>query len=201
MVPKLLLIFILNILCTIAAPLVDAKDIWSRNIFAPVIKTACSSDGKCWGWLLKSETYNGTVIVPEQDSDALRLESRRQIANPLSEFMLRSWKDSVPEAGREIRAPINKQTRITKKDVFVSRDWGAGGMPFSVLYMNPRSNHAVTATSTSQRQESGMTTETSFLEHPNSRIAPRNGQSAQPRRQYWTIPQLFISYGWGPFGK
>lgn len=185
-----------------AAPLVDAKDIWSRNIFASVIKRACSSDEKCWGWLPKSETYDGTVIVPEQNSDDARLESRHQITNPLSELMLKSWKDSVSEAGREIRAPINKQTRITKKDVFVSRGWGAGGMPFSVLYMNPRSNHAVTATSTSQRQESSMTTETSFLEHPNSRIAARNGQStAQPRRQYWTIPQLFISYGWGPFGK
>lgn len=41
-------------------------------------------------------------------------------------------------------------TKITKKDVFVSRSWGAGGMPFSVLYMNPhgpRSNHAVVSTS------------------------------------------------------
>ncbi|CAL1674953.1 unnamed protein product [Lasius platythorax] len=193
-----------------AAPLLDAKDIWSRNVFAPVIKAACSSDGQCWGWLPKSETYDGTVIVPEQgDSDTSRLQSRRQIANPVSEFMLRSWKNSVSEeTGREVRAPlpINKQipTRITKKDVFMSRGWGAGGMPFSVLYMNPRSNHVVTATSTSQRQESGMTTESStpFVEHPNSRIAPRNGQSTvQPRRQYWTIPQLFISYGWGPFGK
>lgn len=81
-----------------------------------------------------------------------RLQSRRQIANPVSEFMLRSWKNSVSEeTGREVRAPlpINKQipTRITKKDVFMSRGWGAGGMPFSVLYMNPRSNHVVTATS------------------------------------------------------
>ncbi|XP_029177462.1 uncharacterized protein LOC114945396 [Nylanderia fulva] len=203
MVSRFILIFILNISCTMAAPLVEAKDIWSRNIFASVIKTACSSDGKCWGWIPKSETYDGIVIVPEQvDSDASRLQSRRQIANPVSELVLKSWKDSMSEAGREIRAPINKQTKITKKDVFMSRGWGAGGMPFSVLYMNPRSNHAVTATSTSQRQESGMTTETSFVEHPNSRIAPRNGQStAQPRRQYWTIPQLFISYGWGPFGK
>lgn len=192
-----------------AAPLLDAKDIWSRNVFVPVIK-ACSSDGQCWGWLPKSETYDNTnIIVPEQDSDTSRLQSRRQIANPVSEIMLGSWKDSMSEkAGREIRAllPVNKQIpiRTTKKDVFMSRGWGAGGMPFSVLYMNPRSNHAVTATSPSQRQETGATTESStpFIEHPNSRIAPRNNQSTvQPRRQYWTIPQLFISYGWAPFGK
>ncbi|XP_050459748.1 uncharacterized protein LOC126855814 isoform X1 [Cataglyphis hispanica] len=212
-VSRLLLIFILNILCTMtgyAAPLLDAKNTWNQKVFAPIIKAACSSDGQCWGWLPKSGTYDNNVIVSEQDSDiSSRLQSRRQVTNPVSEIMLRSWKGSMSEEiGREVRAPlpiINKQipTKIMKKDVFMSRGWGAGGMPFSVLYMNPRSNHAVT-TSASQRQESGMTTEssTTFVEHPNSRIAPRNGQSTvQPRRQYWTIPQLFISYGWGPFGK
>lgn len=55
-----------------AAPLLDAKDIWGQNVFAPVIKTACSSDGQCWGWLPKSETYDSTVIVSEQDSDISR---------------------------------------------------------------------------------------------------------------------------------
>lgn len=56
----------------------------------------------------------------------------------------------------------------------------------------------------SQRQESSATTEssTSFAVQHNSRIGSRNGQpTVQPRKQYWTIPQLFISYGWGPFGK
>lgn len=41
----------------------------------------------------------------------------------------------------EIRpaAPVIRQitSRPVKKDVFLSRSWGAGGMPFSVLYMNP----------------------------------------------------------------
>ncbi|XP_072755813.1 uncharacterized protein [Anoplolepis gracilipes] len=211
-ISRLLLIFILNILCIMtgyAAPLLDAKDIWSQNVFASVIKAACSSDGQCWRWLPKSETYDGTVILPEQNSDSSRLQFRREITNPVSKMMVKSWKDNMSEEmGREIRAalPINKQipTKIVKKDVFMSRGWGAGGMPFSVLYMNPRSNHAVATTLMSQRQESGMTTESStpFAEHPNSRIVPRNSQSTvQPRRQYWTIPQLFISYGWGPFGK
>jgi len=64
----------------------------------------------------------------------------------------------IEDTGRGIRPPlpINKQipTRIMKKDAFVPRSWGAGGMPFSVLYMNPhgpRSNH-VTATSSSKYQ-------------------------------------------------
>ena len=81
-----------------------------------------------------------------------RLQSRRHVASPVSEFMLRSWKDNtLEEPGREIRASLstNKQMpiKITKKDVFVSRNWGAGGMPFSVLYMNSRSNHAVATSS------------------------------------------------------
>lgn len=59
-------------------------------------------------------------------------------------------------------------------------------------------------TTVSQRQESGMTTESPmlFIEHPNSRIAPRNGQpTVQPRRQYWTIPHLFTSHAWRALGK
>ena len=45
----------------------------------------------------------------------------------------------------------------------------------------------------------------------NYRIEQRNGgasnqqqqqqQQQQPRRHYSIIPQLFISYGWGPSGK
>ncbi|XP_011685460.1 PREDICTED: uncharacterized protein LOC105448513 [Wasmannia auropunctata] len=211
-VSRLLLVLILNTLWTMtgyAAPLYT-KDTWSRNIFAPAIKTACSPDGQCWGqWLPISETYDGNII-PKKDSDTSRLQPRRRVANPASEFTLRAWKDStLGEPGREIRAslPTNKQMpiKLTKKDVFGSRSWGAGGMPFSVLYMHgPRSNHVVATTMTSQRQESSATTEssTSFVEHPNSRINSRNGQSTvQPRKQYWTIPQLFISYGWGSFGK
>lgn len=32
--------------------------------------------------------------------------------------------------------------RLAKKDVFMSRGWGAGGMPFSVLYLNPHNARA-----------------------------------------------------------
>lgn len=217
MLSKLSLVLVLNTLWIIpgyAAPVLDTKNNWNQNAFTPVIKTACSSDGQCWDWLPMSEANpDGTVIIPEKNSDISRLQSRRQIAKPTSEFALRSWKESMlEEAGRGIRPPlpINKQIpiRITKKDVFVSRGWGAGGMPFSVLYMNPhgpRANHVATASSSTafRRQESGTTTEspTPSVGHL-SRANPRYGQpTAQPRKQYWTIPQLFISYGWGPFGK
>ena len=73
-VSKLLRVLILNILwamASYAAPLLETKDIWSQNIFAPVIKAACSSDGQCWEWLPILETYNGNVILKE-NSDISR---------------------------------------------------------------------------------------------------------------------------------
>ncbi|XP_039303647.1 uncharacterized protein LOC120357450 [Solenopsis invicta] len=152
-ISRLLLMLIPNALWVItsyAAPLLDTKDTWSRDVFPPVIKTC--SDGQCWELLPISETYGN--IVPKKDGDISRLQSQHYIADPVSEFTLKSWRDhTLEEPGREIRAslPTNKQMpiKITKKDVFVSRSWRAGGMPFSVLYMNPhtsRSNHAVATT-------------------------------------------------------
>ena len=72
-VSKLLRVLILNILwaMTSAAPLLDTKDIWRQNVFAPVIKAACSSDGQCWEWLPILETYDGNVILKE-NSDISR---------------------------------------------------------------------------------------------------------------------------------
>lgn len=64
---------------------------------------------------------------------------------------LSSWRGTerfYETTGTEIRpaAPVVRQisNKPVKKDVFMSRSWGAGGMPFSVLYMNPhgtRPNH------------------------------------------------------------
>ncbi|XP_012526741.1 uncharacterized protein LOC105831278 [Monomorium pharaonis] len=208
---KLLLMLIPNALWAMtvyAAPLLDMRDTWSRDVFTPIIKAVCSSDGQCWELLPMSQTYDGNVILKE-DGDTSRLQSQRHITGPVSEFVLRSWRDdTLKKPGREIRASssTNKQmpTKIMKKDVFVSRSWGAGGMPFSVLYMNPHSSRSNHATLTFHRQDSSTTTEssTSFAKHPNSRVGSRSGQTTvQPRKQYWTIPQLFISYGWGSFGK
>lgn len=72
-VSRLLLVVILNTLWTMigyAAPLLDTKDIFNRNVFAPVIKAACSSDGQCWGWLPIEETYD--IIIPKEDNDISR---------------------------------------------------------------------------------------------------------------------------------
>ncbi|KAJ8896193.1 hypothetical protein PR048_001536 [Dryococelus australis] len=90
-----------------------------------------------------------------------------------------------------------------KKNVFTSWGWGAGGMPFSVLYLNRKSRvhyppKAGQPLSETMPQPLAMT-----AEHPQDinyqMVSPRN--TLGTRRHYSIIPQLFVSYGWGPIGK
>lgn len=72
-ISKLLLTLLLNVLWTMigyAAPLLDGRDTLNQNIFAPVVKAACSPDGQCWGWLPISEKYD--IVISEQESDISR---------------------------------------------------------------------------------------------------------------------------------
>lgn len=80
---------------------------------------------------------------------------------------------------------IRYERKETKKDVFLSRGWGAGGMPFSVLYMNP---------TYSSKQSNGHDS-TQITIHNMTRGKSKNGNNRS------TIPHLFVSYGWGPLGK
>lgn len=96
-----------------------------------------------------------------------------------------------------------------KKNIFLSRGWGAGGMPFNVLYMKPasrstvvRAEQMVTPASltgfptTSQHQQINIQNALSHAPKTGNR---RGGRKI--RRQYSVIPQLFVSYGWGQLGK
>ncbi|XP_032681947.1 uncharacterized protein LOC116849163 isoform X2 [Odontomachus brunneus] len=207
-VSSLLSVLMLNILWTAigyAAPLLNERDL--RDVSTPVTK--CFPNEQCWEWLSTLGTRGDTVLVTDgEDSDISKLQSRRQIMSPASEFALKSWPDitSVTK-GQVIRssASTNKQipVRITKKEMSGSRSWGAGGMPFSVLYMNPHHSRPNTATakSTTQRTEPTATVRSSSsppIERPNQR---KRQPTVQPRRQFLTIPQLFISYGWDAYGK
>lgn len=63
---------------------------------------------------------------------------RREASNLDPNAIIETWDDN---------SLTTKQigNRLSKKDAVMSRSWGAGGMPFSVLYMNPhgpRGNHA-----------------------------------------------------------
>lgn len=86
-----------------------------------------------------------------------------------------------------------------KKDVFLSRGWGAGGMPFSVLYMNPIYSSKQPKVMESYRTDNitRMNPETSQLRTLiTTQSKYKNGGSSRS-----VIPQLFVSYGWGPIGK
>lgn len=88
-----------------------------------------------------------------------------------------------------------------KKDVFMSRGWGAGGMPFSVLYMHPQQQHSpqVTQRPIASPQALALTGQEEDADY--RQMALRNSHSPASRRHYSIIPQLFVSYGWGPIGK
>lgn len=133
-----------------------------------------------------------------------------------------------------------------KKDVFMSRGWGASGMPFSMLYLNhfAKAQKAYAQNQQQQMQKlreqeaagAGANRELRAVEEEleQPRTLPygsrytdalMNGQAKEigqsggyketdeysdstvylpskpssPRRQY-NVPQLFVSYGWGPMG-
>ena len=124
----------------------------------------------------------------------------------------------------EFREPLLK-----KKDV-LTRSWGAGGMPFSVLYMNPKPPKSLRSPIVAEPLRSPPSHSISsaafvqpFSEHTfanqvhdeeETDVQRGGGIQAEAltgtggvvgplptRRQYSIIPQLFVSYGWGPLGK
>uniref|UniRef100_A0A1B6D207 Peptidase S1 domain-containing protein n=1 Tax=Clastoptera arizonana TaxID=38151 RepID=A0A1B6D207_9HEMI len=100
--------------------------------------------------------------------------------------------------------------RPMKKDIFVSRSWSAGGMPFSVLYMKPK-HPKNTRSPVAQPLQAGNDYEDKLKYEQYQPVraqtqALTREQSGEvnllpSRRQYSIIPQLFVSYGWGPLGK
>jgi hypothetical protein len=120
---------------------------------------------------------------------------------------------SEDNVGNELE-PIQE----VKKNIFTSRGWGAGGMPYNILYMHPQqhvkppSRHEVAAAQQLVAPLNGPTASQQYRQ-----VAARNalnraitagssgrGPTRAPvptRRQYSIIPQLYVSYGWGPQGK
>lgn len=78
---------------------------------------------------------------------------------------------------------------ISKKGIFLSRGWGAGGMPFGVLYLNPSYSKNLV-----DEPEPPKSQQTNY--NNNLGRSPKTG----PRKPH-SVPQLFVSYGWGPLGK
>lgn len=74
---------------------------------------------------------------------------RRQAESIDPNTVIETWGNNSPPLNRKAHqsslAAKQIGNRMSKKDTVMSRSWGAGGMPFSVLYMNlhgSRGNHA-----------------------------------------------------------
>ncbi|XP_057334970.1 uncharacterized protein LOC130673782 [Microplitis mediator] len=91
--------------------------------------------------------------------------------------------------------PRQITSRSVKRDSILSPSWGAGGLPFSVLYMNSHNSRVHPTTDTRIKTKKPIESTPVNKNRINGRNSP--GQ----RRQYSIIPQLFISYGWSSFGK
>jgi hypothetical protein len=101
---------------------------------------------------------------------------------------------SEENAGNELE-PIQK----VKKNVFMSRGWGAQGMPFNVLYMHTRQHKKPVPTSEVARAERNALTSTVTA---GSNGGGGGGKSPlSPRWYYSTIPHFYATYGWGRNGK
>lgn len=89
----------------------------------------------------------------------------------------------------------------SKKDVWVSRSWSAGGMPYNILYMSPHSSKAPME----ERYKPVQAPRPKEHNRPKALplVSVRNsmGNVRSNMRKAYSIPQLFVSYGWGPLGK
>lgn len=123
----------------------------------------------------------------------------------LGVFLILHSTISVP-LKRSISNGNYNQITPTKKDMFLSRGWGAGGMPFSVLYMSPHSSksnieHNFKPIALASRQKELYKPKVSPISLRNSMGSGVSRMGLGTRKSYSIIPQLFVSYGWGPSGK
>lgn len=112
------------------------------------------------------------------------------------------------------------KAKLSKKNsdsAFMSRGWAAGGMPFSVLYLNQPVNQQSKLAQESSinprakytdyedyRQEKLVPDQKQirYLERKQPVATPVNNPPTKTvRKSYSVIPQLFVSYGWGPLGR
>lgn len=128
---------------------------------------------------------NEIVCAPLQESS----NYQNMLSKQCIECLLKETTNKLQETKRF-------SSKTFKKDVFMSRGWGAGGMPFSVLYMNPSHSSKAPATETKQ------TVAEKPQPHKNvPQVRNSMRQKSIHRISHSVIPQLFVSYGWGPHGK
>lgn len=101
------------------------------------------------------------------------------------------------DPNKELRGQRVFAWPLVKKNVFISRGWGASGMPLStVSTTEAQPNNGIERTWTSNNSGG----------HGNNRPKTKfmrqlaNQAYLKPGQRNYSIPQLFVSYGWGPMG-
>lgn len=79
------------------------------------------------------------IILFHQTMCALMATSETKIAKRSVDY---HSNQNMLQTMQNTKNHYDRYHSTNKKDVFMSRGWGAGGMPFSVLYMGPTSSKA-----------------------------------------------------------
>ena len=94
-----------------------------------------------------------------------------------------------------------------KRAVFISRGWGAGGMPFSVLYLN-KNTFSKNYQSVQPPRREGQPMQFPTFGKEKLKTSTRTGGTSLNNKYKnaramptSVIPQLFVSHGWGPLGR
>lgn len=95
--------------------------------------------------------------------------------------------------GAATRNSFNVRRPMLKKNVFISRGWGASGLPLSTS--------ASTLTGTADLKHNGLERLWQPKPKPSKFLRQRNqGGGGHHQQRNYSVPQLFVSYGWGPMG-
>lgn len=117
----------------------------------------------------------------------------------ISAHHLQHHKDNQRMRGRQWPPPV------VKKNVFISRGWGASGFPLSTESVDGQKQlNGVEGPWTGQGgggggQSASSSNKVKFMRQLLNPEYLRGKGGAQHRNNY-SIPQLFVSYGWGPMG-
>jgi hypothetical protein len=95
-----------------------------------------------------------------------------------------------------------------KREIFLSRGWGASGMPFPLSNLNQYIHQQEMMRQQQLKQEQQrrqkVAKQAVAKAERSDRPASSDRGSKQSRGQqmkiYGSIPQLFVSHGWGPMG-
>lgn len=88
---------------------------------------------------------------------------------------------------------------LTKKNVFISRGWGASGMPLSTEDSSSPVEQPGQAGGGGRNIIDRLWTNNNNNNKPKTTLRQQQNQHRAGQRDY-SIPQLFVSYGWGPMG-